>query len=91
MAESKVGTVFHFFDRISVAAIELTGEVTVGDHVRFIRHGELLFDQKVASMQIEHDNVAAAEAGQSIGMKTDDRVHVGTEVYKIIPPDPTGL
>jgi putative protease len=91
MADSKVGTVFHFFDRISVAAIELTDEVAVGDHVRFIRHGEVLFDQKVTSMQIEHDNVAAAQAGQSIGMKTDGRLHEGTEVYKIIPPDPTGL
>ena len=91
MAESKVGTVFHFFDRICVAAIELTGDVTVGDQVRFIRHGEVLFDQKIASMQIEHDHVAAAKAGQSIGMKTDEKVRVGTEIFRIIPADPTGL
>ncbi len=91
MADVKVGTVVHFFDRIGVAAVELTGDVTVGDHVQFVRRGQVLFEQNVTSMQIEHDHVAAAQAGQSIGLKTDEKVREGTKVYRIAPPDPSGL
>jgi len=91
MADVKVGTVVHFFDRICVAAVELTGDVTVGDQVRFVRRGQVLFEQTISSMQIEHDHVAAARAGQSIGLKTNEKVREGTRVYRIEPPDPTGL
>ncbi len=86
MAEVKVGTVVHFFDRIGVAAIELMGDVTVGDQVRFVRRGRVLFEQKISSMQIEHDPVAAARRGQSIGLKTDEKVREGTRVYRVEPP-----
>jgi putative protease len=88
MADVKVGTVVHFFDRIGVAAVELTGDVTKGDHVRFVRRGQVLFEQRIASMQIEHDPVAAARAGQSIGLKTDEKVREGTKVYRLASPDP---
>ena len=91
MADVKVGTVVHFFDRICVAAVELTGDVAVGDHLRFVRRGQVLFEQQIASMQIEHDPVAAAQAGQSIGLKTDQKVREGTRVYRVETPDPTGL
>jgi len=91
MADVKVGTVVHFFDRICVAAVELTNDVTLGDSIRFVRRGQVLFEQKISSMQIEHDPVAAARGGQSIGLKTDEKVREGTRVYKIAPPDPSGL
>ena len=91
MADVKVGTVVHFFDRIGVAAVELTADVAVGDHVRFVRRGQVLFEQQIASMQIEHDPVAAAQSGQSIGLKTDEKVREGAKVYRIAPPDPSGL
>ena len=91
MAESKVGTVVHFFGRICVAAVDLTGDVTVGDEVKFVRDGEVLFEQKICSMQIEHDPVAAARAGQSIGLKTDEKVHEGTELYRVAQPGRSGV
>lgn len=91
MADVKVGTVVHFFDRIGVAAVELSGDVTKGDQIRFVRRGQVLFEQQISSMQIEHDPVAAARAGQSIGLKTDEKVREGTRVYKIAPPDPAGV
>jgi hypothetical protein len=42
------------------------------------------FRQKVDSMQIEHANVQSAGAGQSIGLKTADKVREGDLVYKIL-------
>ena len=39
-------------------------------------------EQVVESMQIEHDMVEEARAGQSIGLKVIDRVRSGDQVYK---------
>jgi putative protease len=39
-------------------------------------------EQKVDSMQIEHESVQEAKAGQSIGMKVTDRVRETDIVYK---------
>jgi selenocysteine-specific translation elongation factor len=40
------------------------------------------FEQPVESMQIEHNNVQRAEAGQSIGLKVAQRVRENDMVYK---------
>ncbi|OGY07924.1 MAG: hypothetical protein A2700_01335 [Candidatus Blackburnbacteria bacterium RIFCSPHIGHO2_01_FULL_44_64] len=78
-----VGEVAHFYDKIGVAAINLTGNLKVGDTVRFVRGGEELFDQEVTSMQIEHQRVEAAKAGDSIGLQTTTAVKEGAEVFKL--------
>jgi putative protease len=40
------------------------------------------FEQVVESMQIEHQNVQSAKAGQSIGLKVTQRVRENDMVYK---------
>ena len=82
MTETPVGKVTHFFDKISVAVIELTAPIKVGDKLKF-KHGTEEFEQTVDSMQIEHDQIKAAKKGQAIGMKTSQPVHEGTEVFKV--------
>lgn len=83
MADIKVGTVTHYYDKIGVAVVELSSNLSVGDKIRFVRGGEDLFEQEVASMQIEHEQVEAAKGGQTIGLKTDEPVKAGAEVYKV--------
>ncbi len=82
MTETKVGKVIHYFDRIDVAILELTGDLTVGDNLKFVKGGEVVLEQEVASMQIEHEPVDSAGAGQSIGLKTPEKVKEGAEVFK---------
>ena len=82
MAEKAVGKVTHFFDKISVAVVELSAPLKVGDKIKFKR-GEEEFEQTIGSMQIEHEPVKAAKKGQAIGMKTKGIVHEGTEVLKV--------
>lgn len=91
MEGQKVGTVAHFFDKISVAAIDLSGDLAVGDTVAFFKGGEVLFEQRVESMQIEHEQVDSAGAGQSVGMKTTEKVREGVSVYKIPAGNQSGL
>ena len=78
----EVGRVSHYFSKISVAVIELKAPLTVGDRI-LIKGSTTDLEQVVESMQIEHANVQRAEAGQSIGLKLDDRVRENDTVYKL--------
>ncbi|MEM2937463.1 MAG: translation elongation factor-like protein [Candidatus Bathyarchaeia archaeon] len=77
----EVGRVTHFFTKISVAVVELKAPLAVGDRI-VIKGPTTDFEQIVDSMQIEHKNVQRAEAGQSIGLKVNQRVREKDVVYK---------
>ncbi|UCD03864.1 MAG: translation elongation factor-like protein [Candidatus Woesearchaeota archaeon] len=82
MGEKEIGKISHFFSHISVAVIELTDTLKVGDEIH-VQGATSDFIQKVESMQIEHNQVEEATAGQSIGLKVNDRVREGDDVFKI--------
>ncbi len=77
----EIGKITHFFSKISVAVIELTAPLNVGDTI-LIKGPTTDLEQVVESMQIEHKNVQRAEAGQSIGLKVNSRVREKDVVYK---------
>jgi putative protease len=77
----EIGHIAHFFAKISVAVIELTASLAVGDTI-VIKGPTTDFEQVVESMQIEHSNVQRAEAGQSVGLKVAQRVREKDLVYK---------
>jgi len=77
----EIGKVAHFFSKISVAVIDLSAPLTVGDKIHIV--GPTTdFEQTVESMQIEHQNVKMAKAGQSVGMKVNEHVREKDMVYK---------
>jgi len=78
----EIGKVSHFFSKISVAVVDLTATLSVGDRIR-IQGPTTDFEQTVESMQIEHENVKTAKEGQSIGLKVKERVRENDTVYKI--------
>ena len=83
MAEDlkEVGKVIGFYANISVAAIDLTGALAVGDTI-VIKGHTTNFEQKVDSMQIEHKEVEKAKKGDPIAIKVKDRVRSHDIVYK---------
>jgi len=83
MADLKVGKVTHYYDKLSVAIVELTGTLSAGDKIKFSRGGEDMFEQEVSSMQIEHEQKDSAKKGDVVGLKVDSEVKEGAEVYKI--------
>ena len=78
----EVGKISHFFSKISVAVVDLTATLSVGDRIR-IQGPTTDFEQTVDSMQIEHADVKTAKAGQSIGLKVKERVRENDTVYKV--------
>jgi translation initiation factor IF-2 len=77
----EIGKITHFFSKIGVAVIELKKPLKVGDTIA-IKGPTTDFEQEVDSMQIEHENVKEAKAGQSIGLKVAERVRETDAVYK---------
>src|SRR3990172_4102762 len=77
----QVGHISHFFSKISVAIVELTAPLAVGDRI-LIKGPSTDFEQVVDSMQIEHNNIQRAESGQSIGLRTAQHVKEKDMVYK---------
>lgn len=83
MDGNKIGFVSHYYDKIKVAIINLTSDLKVGDEIKFVRGGEELFTQKVDSIQVEHKSIDSATSGDVIGLKIENEVKEGSEVYKI--------
>lgn len=84
MAEEKlIGKVSHYFTKISVGIIELEDTIKVGDTIH-IKGATTDFTQQVESMQIEHESINEAKAGQSIGLKINEPVRENDKVYKVI-------
>ena len=78
----KVGEVTHYFTKISVAVIEVSSPLKVGDQIA-IKGLTTNFEQTLDSMQVEGENIEEANPGDDIGMKVADRVRKGDIVYRL--------
>ena len=84
----KVGRITHFYSKASVAIVELSSLLNKGDKI-VIRGSTTNIEQTVDSMEIEHEQIPKAQAGQSVGMKVNGRVRENDIVYKVIPTQST--
>jgi len=80
--EIEIGRVKDYFAHIGVAGIDLTAPLKVGDRIRIKGHTTDL-EEVVDSIQIEHESVDEAKAGDRIGLKVGDRVRDGDNVYRV--------
>ena len=78
----EVGRVSGFFARPSVAVVELAGSLRVGDVIYMKRH-TTDFQQTVTSLQVDHQTVQEAGAGQTVGLKVRDRCRRHDLVFKL--------
>ena len=77
-----LGRVEDYFGHVNVMALKLLAPVSVGNMIRIKGHTTDI-TQKVESMQIEHQPVQTASAGDSVGIKIADRARRTDVVYKI--------
>lgn len=75
----EIGQVTHYYDKIGVAIVKLKGSLESGDKIK-IKGATDDLEQEVDSMQIDHENVEKAKKGDEVGIKVDDKVHVGSTV-----------
>ncbi len=80
--EKPIGAVTHFYGDIGVAIVKFKKAVKVGVKVNF-RGATTDFEQEIGSMQYNHKAVLVAKKGQDVGIKVDDKVRQGDEVYEV--------
>jgi translation elongation factor EF-1alpha len=82
MPNKKIGTVTHYYTDLSVGTIELGKDLEIGDRIRFEGH-TTDFEQEVESMQYDHKSIEKAKKGQEIGIRVEEKVREGDEVYLV--------
>ena len=81
-SETEIGSIFSYFSKIGVAAINLKGSLKKGDTIHIKGHTTDL-KQKVESIQIDNESVDEAKKGDEVGIKVKDRVRPNDKVYKV--------
>jgi translation elongation factor EF-1alpha len=81
-SEKPIGRVTHYFGHLGVMALDLTDVLTVGSKVHVKGHTTDLV-LTVESMQIEHQNVSEAKAGDSVGIRVPEKVRPGDQVFRV--------
>lgn len=78
-----IGEVTHYFGHPEVAIIKLEDSLEVGDTIRVVGGTDTDFEQEVESMEIDHEKVEQAGSGDEVGVKVDEKVRDGYEIYKV--------
>jgi len=76
----QIGTVTHWYDKLGVAVIKLTGKLSKGDEI-MVQKGAEEFEEKVESLQIDHKAVVSAKKGDDAAIKLSQRAKEGAAVY----------
>ncbi len=78
----EIGRVERFYGHASVAAGRLRGSLRVGETV-YVRGWTTDFRQQIDSLQINHESVEEAGAGELVGVRVDRQCRPRDIVYKL--------
>ena len=78
----RIGEVTHFFGKISVAVLNLSKDLKIGDSVHFLGRNTD-FQQEISSMQVDHVSVTEVSAGDDVAVKVAQRVRRGDSVFRL--------
>ena len=74
-------TVTHYFGHLSVAAINLTEPLRVGERIRIRGHTTDLVET-VGSMEIDHHPVETASPGDDVAINVTEHVREHDHIYR---------
>lgn len=80
MTSKLIGKVTHYYDKIGVAVVDLSGALKVGDKIKLVK-GDEEIDQDVESIQVDGKDIKSAKKGESIGLKVEKPIARKAEVY----------
>jgi putative protease len=74
----QIGEVTHFFPNISVAVVNPSSPIKLGDSVKICdKEGNVVVEQAISSMQIDRKDIESADAGVEFAMKVEGPVKEG--------------
>lgn len=83
MEGKQIGVVTHYYGNICVAVLDLSDTIKLGDQIHILGR-TTDFNQKVKSLQIEHDQIESAEGGMEVALKVERRVRREDKVFKLL-------
>ena len=83
MSEQRIGTVTHYWNHLHVAGVSVSdGELREGDRIHVKGHTSD-FEQRVESMQIDHEKIRVAKPGDEIGLGVIEHAREHDVVYRV--------
>jgi translation elongation factor EF-Tu-like GTPase len=79
--DQAIGTVTHYYSHLSVAAVTLTDTLRVGDRIHIVGHTTNV-EQPVESMEVDHQKVESAGAGDDVALEVKDHVREHDAIYR---------
>lgn len=79
--QKPVGKITHYYDKIKVGVIEITGEISVGDCISYETADGGNYEQIIESMEINRQPVFNAKKGDDIGIKLRKAPRIDSKVY----------
>lgn len=82
MADKPIGQITHYYGKPGVAVVKLSKSAALkkGDKIQ-IKGNNTDFTQTVGSLQVEHQDVESVKGGDDFGMKVDQKVHEGNQLF----------
>ncbi len=77
-----LGKILDYYAKLGVVTLTLEAPLALGDTIRIKGHTTDL-TQKVESLQVSHQCVQSASAGEGVGIRVADRSRRGDAVYKL--------
>ena len=81
MAEKVIGKITHYYDKIGVAVVKLSGSLAIGDKIKVVK-GDNEFSDTVSSMQINQEHVKSAKSGEEVAILISQVAKEGSTVSK---------
>jgi putative protease len=76
----KVGVITHFYSKLGVGIVKLDKELKKGNNISIKGH-KTDFKQTVEEMQFDHKDIESGKKGQEVGVKLNEKVREGDEVF----------
>ncbi len=76
-----IGVVTHFYGGLSVAIVKCKEPLKVGDTLQFFG-ATTDFKEKIGSMQYDHQSISESKKNQEVGIRVNDKVREGDDVYR---------
>lgn len=80
--EVEIGKITHYYSHLSVAVLELTDSLKLGDSIHILGH-TTDFMQRVSSMEVNHHFMLCVEPGDNVALKVVEPVRVNDIIYRV--------
>ena len=80
---ARVGSIIHFYDKISVAVVHAEKAISAGDVIKiYDKSGDVVVEQTIESMEIDGETQKTVDKDTDFGLKVEGEVKEGYLVYR---------